>query len=147
MSTQPIPAPKKSFWQKVEGVFSNLFNKAPTVLQRASSSVQALAPLANLVVAYVDPEYTGEAQALEAEIQTSAATAATAISEAHVDPSAGRLAQVSSGLSSLVNNISGLLALAHVKDPKLQALVTAGVQEAQAVLPLLVSAAAPPPAA
>jgi hypothetical protein len=121
-----------NFFKNVETWFSKVFSKAPSATATALAVVNTVAPMAEVVIAMVDPSEEAVAQPIITEIQADLAVLANTLKS-------GSTTNVNNLVASIQANLSNLLAAGHIKDPatiqKATALVNLISSELKALLP------------
>ena len=138
-----------SFFGKGGSVFANLFNHAPTAAQTVNTVVKLVAPILSAIIAKTAGEQSAAAvDAIIKEIETDLAVASTTIQAMGLSGT-GRTT-VATSLQAVVNNLGGLLAAGHIKNPALVAEVNGDVQfavkELNAVIDVISQYKTPPAA-
>ncbi|MFL6314789.1 MAG: hypothetical protein ACJ71W_22010 [Terriglobales bacterium] len=113
-------------FHKIGGFFTKLFGGVPSWTQKASAAISYAAPLLTGILALTTgPEYSEEVGNIVAETQSDLALAAALVSGAHGTGVAP--AGLQSSLQSVKDNLTGLLAAGHIKNPATLTKVTAVV--------------------
>lgn len=145
MSTAATPAPKTSFFHKVESAFKKLFGST-TWEKTVSSTLTYVGPLLELLVGLAAG---GPAETLVTGIvnttQTDLATVAAVVTGATATPPANEMAAVTSALNSIKANLPQLLTAADVKNSTKSTEITATtntiIGEVEAILANIPAAA------
>lgn len=135
-------------FNKIGSFFSKLFGSAPSWAQKASAAITYAAPLVKGILALTTgPEYSEEVGNIISEVQSDLALSSALVSSAHGSGSVP--AGLRSALQSVNDNLDGLLAAGHIKDPATLAKVKAMVEliegETTAILQSLPKPSTPPP--
>lgn len=145
------PVSLKSFFESVGEEFKKLFGKVPTLSQTIRSVVSYVAPLVETGIALADPALEPVVADVVSTVQADLATVSATAGQVNVAPGTAAATTISTALSAINSNLSGLLEVAEVKNSaeitKIKAAVTAITGEIGAVLASLTGTAAPAPAA
>ena len=99
-----------SLFSEVEGFFKKFFSKAPSTTVVSLAVVNTIAPLAETVIALVDPALETVAAPIITEIQADLAVLSNTLKN-------GSTSNVTTLVSAIQTNLSALLTAGHIKDP------------------------------
>jgi hypothetical protein len=100
----------KSVFDDVKDWFGKVFTKAPSWTVAALSSINVVAPEAELVLALVDPAASVIVTPIITEVTADLGTVATMLKN-------GNITNLGTFLTSIKTNLSGLLTAGHITDP------------------------------
>jgi hypothetical protein len=139
----------KSFFEKFETEFKDIFKATPTVAQRVQGFLPYVAAIAQTVIAIAAPADAPILNMVISKIQAATATAATVVQEGTPAPGSSALTALETALNSIKTNAASILSVASVKNSTTAATVTTDINDMVTDINLLLGAlpmAAPPAA-
>jgi len=126
-----------TFFEKVGGWLKKLFTNT-TIEHKILATVTYVAPLVEGILGFVDPAISAVVTRVITMVEADLATVTATVDGAKVTPGTPAAATVTSALTSVKTNLTGLLADAGVKNSanfaKIQAAVNTVIGEAVAML-------------
>lgn len=129
----------KSFFSKIASFFKGVFTN-PNTIQVAQSTLRVIAPIAAGVVAYADPQDAALCRSVIYEVQTDLGALNGILQHVQNTGDKTVLGRATGVVGAITDNLNGLLAACHVKNPALTAAVTTCIAELEQIAQQLPSA-------